>query len=398
MTNSQASRIRASAQERRKKVVPVDVEHAGFVLRLFATLLDSALMFLLTHAVFMIPMWLLGSTLTGSGELFAGLASTVGISEEDQAEIALGVLSFALVAFFGYLLLLLAVVSFYFPLFERSRLQATPGKILLGIYVCDTRGARLGFFRALFRNLGKHLSAAPLGLGFLLACVPPSKQALHDMLASCYVCKRSNVPFRQRLLGAILSVGIWIIPLMVFERSTTYVDSLKRGSRPLPSYDTPAPFNNRPASALIPPSPQRAAPPVKSQPERAPEIEKSLGDAVTGTVMGVHVRFNEARLKRGMLLFSAQGSDAALKIDLRDFGPLASKTIEVNESSAVKPTIYVERNDPARNAVRTQVYTTNNNFQLRLTLSSNLDSGELELLLPGAEPSALHGRFRIGGG
>lgn len=77
----------------------------------------------------------------------------------------------------------------YFALMESSAKQATVGKMALGIIVTDLDGRRIGFGRATGRYFAKILSVLTLGIGFLLAGLTERKQALHDMVASCYVIK-----------------------------------------------------------------------------------------------------------------------------------------------------------------------------------------------------------------
>ena len=81
------------------------------------------------------------------------------------------------------------VPLFYFAGFESSRLQATPGKFLLRMYVTDMQGNPIGFWRALGRYLGKIVSSLILHLGYLLAAFTFKKQALHDILAHTLVIK-----------------------------------------------------------------------------------------------------------------------------------------------------------------------------------------------------------------
>lgn len=81
-----------------------------------------------------------------------------------------------------------AVLIFYFALFESSALQATPGKLLFKMKVYSRTG-RLSFARALLRVLAKFLSAAILGVGFIMAAFTAKKQALHDFVVNSYVLK-----------------------------------------------------------------------------------------------------------------------------------------------------------------------------------------------------------------
>jgi uncharacterized RDD family membrane protein YckC len=77
----------------------------------------------------------------------------------------------------------------YFAGFESSALQATPGKMWLGIRVIDTQGQRITFGRATGRYFAKILSALPLYVGFMMAGFTERRQAAHDFIASCLVVR-----------------------------------------------------------------------------------------------------------------------------------------------------------------------------------------------------------------
>lgn len=65
----------------------------------------------------------------------------------------------------------------------------TPGKMALGIRVVTTNGQSVSWLRALGRTLCYNLDIFTLGIGFLLAAVPPAKRALHDMIAGTVAVK-----------------------------------------------------------------------------------------------------------------------------------------------------------------------------------------------------------------
>jgi len=75
----------------------------------------------------------------------------------------------------------------YYSGMESSPLQATIGKLAVGIYVTDLQGQRISFGRATGRHFGKVLSGLILAIGYLMAGFTARKQALHDMLATCLV-------------------------------------------------------------------------------------------------------------------------------------------------------------------------------------------------------------------
>ena len=81
----------------------------------------------------------------------------------------------------------------YYALFESSHLQATPGKLALGLRVTDLNGGRIGFGRATGRYFGKIISGLILLIGFMMAGWTSRKQALHDMMAGCCVVRKSEL-------------------------------------------------------------------------------------------------------------------------------------------------------------------------------------------------------------
>ncbi len=79
---------------------------------------------------------------------------------------------------------------FYFAGFESSKLQATPGKSLLGIIVTDMDGDPVSFGTATGRCLGKYISALILYIGFLMVAWTKQKQGLHDKIAGTLVLRK----------------------------------------------------------------------------------------------------------------------------------------------------------------------------------------------------------------
>lgn len=90
-------------------------------------------------------------------------------------------------------LLFVIAVWLYFALFESSSLQATPGKLALGLRVTDDQGRRIGFGRATGRYFGKIISGLILGIGYMMAGWTRRKQALHDMMAGCCVVRATGL-------------------------------------------------------------------------------------------------------------------------------------------------------------------------------------------------------------
>ncbi len=78
----------------------------------------------------------------------------------------------------------------YFTIFERSRLRATPGKLLLGSFVTDADGRRVSFGQASRRYVAKLGSIAAAGIGYITVLKTPQKRAFHDLMAGTLVLKR----------------------------------------------------------------------------------------------------------------------------------------------------------------------------------------------------------------
>ncbi|HVB57476.1 MAG TPA: RDD family protein [Candidatus Acidoferrales bacterium] len=89
------------------------------------------------------------------------------------------------------LLLFLMANWVYFALMESSPWRATLGKRILGLEVTDLAGNRISFARASGRFFAKILSSMTFLVGFVMAGFTAKKQALHDMLASCLVTRKT---------------------------------------------------------------------------------------------------------------------------------------------------------------------------------------------------------------
>lgn len=131
---------------------------AGFLVRAGALLLDAVWMSLFAAAATLI------ARNVGLPEMAEGIGATLGLT--------------------------LALVV---PVIGWSRWGTTPGKAILGLYVCDVDGhLGLSLPRAFLRWLGYGLSAALLGLGFIMAGLNANRRALHDLIARSYVGHRAR--------------------------------------------------------------------------------------------------------------------------------------------------------------------------------------------------------------
>ena len=89
-------------------------------------------------------------------------------------------------------LISLLLLALYHPLLEASPMQGSLGKHFIGIFITDMEGRRIGFWRALLRNLAKVTSSFILGIGYLMVAFTKQKQGLHDIIAGCLVLKHEH--------------------------------------------------------------------------------------------------------------------------------------------------------------------------------------------------------------
>jgi uncharacterized RDD family membrane protein YckC len=88
------------------------------------------------------------------------------------------------------LLVIIPIVNLvYHIVMESSVKQATHGKRIIKIRVCDMEGNRLTPTHAAGRNLAKVLSVLTLFIGYLYAFFNKQQQCLHDVVAGTLVVK-----------------------------------------------------------------------------------------------------------------------------------------------------------------------------------------------------------------
>lgn len=108
----------------------------------------------------------------------------------------------------------------YFALFESSSLQATPGKLVIGLQVTDAYGRRIGFGRASGRYFGMYVSTLILCIGYLLAGWTARRQALHDVMAGCCVVRKAGLEAWRGWLAAGVAATPDAAPAVPRVRST----------------------------------------------------------------------------------------------------------------------------------------------------------------------------------
>lgn len=153
------------------------VEYAGFWWRFLAYIIDD----LIIGAV----SWIFALPILAIFGISMYSFSEAGMNPDDAELLLIPIIMAG--SSIGFLAII--VQWLYFALMESSKHQGTLGKIVLKIKVTDVEGNRINFARATGRHFGKILSGMILMIGYIMAGFTEKKQALHDILASCYVIK-----------------------------------------------------------------------------------------------------------------------------------------------------------------------------------------------------------------
>lgn len=175
--------------------------YAGFWLRAAALIIDQSI---------------LGITV-----LIVGLVYSVGIFQvihsdsvtwaqlsDDQNPVANAAVITGVVAWFYTLIVYFLGRWIYFSVMESSRMQGTLGKWLVGIRVTDEYGKRITFGRAAGRYFAKVITGMTFFVGYIMAGFTVQKQALHDVIASCLVVRKSYFMQQDNVSGGTSHSGM----------------------------------------------------------------------------------------------------------------------------------------------------------------------------------------------
>lgn len=153
------------------------IQYAGFWWRFLAHLIDNILISFVA-GIFIFPiMGIFGLSMYSMMES--------GMEVEESPVFWGSIISMYAAIFF----ISLVINWLYYAILESSKTQGTVGKLLLKIKVTDYNYERISFGRATGRFLGKYVSGFILMIGYIMAGFTEKKQALHDLMASCYVTK-----------------------------------------------------------------------------------------------------------------------------------------------------------------------------------------------------------------
>jgi uncharacterized RDD family membrane protein YckC len=195
-------------------VIPIETHQcAGFFRRFFATSFDCAIVFLASvFVMFVFPVMV--NLNWGVPTQHSSLTST-----QETVMIVLTICG---------ALLVVACSLLYGPLFESSRLQATPGKYLLNLNVVRIDGNRMQFNEALHKQGLQHILAAVLGICFPVYAVSyvfltgKHKQTIYDKVGNRVVLVKG--PPRTRMIVSIVAALLIMAGLSVVGVLNMYRD------------------------------------------------------------------------------------------------------------------------------------------------------------------------------
>ncbi|MDP6704772.1 MAG: RDD family protein [Alphaproteobacteria bacterium] len=141
------------------------VRNGGFWIRVLAYIIDSIILWIVYFVVMLIFGFNMEAMMMQDADAAEAIGSTIG--------------------FTTMLIWLLYSVGFI-----SSKLQATPGKLVVGVKVTDDEGQRVSILRALGRELSKIISGLILMIGFIMVAFTDRKRGLHDMIAGTLVSYR----------------------------------------------------------------------------------------------------------------------------------------------------------------------------------------------------------------
>jgi uncharacterized RDD family membrane protein YckC len=160
----------------------MNTNYAGFWLRFVAFIIDSIIIGCV-RAFVIVPI------LAAMG---IGISQNMPTNMDDPGAMMPFIAS--MMALAGVVSLISMVITvLYYAILESSNMQASIGKLALGLVVLDESGQKIDFSKALIRNLGKIVSSMILFIGFIMAGFTDKKQGLHDIIAKTIVVKKAPV-------------------------------------------------------------------------------------------------------------------------------------------------------------------------------------------------------------
>jgi len=179
------------------------VVYAGFWKRVAASFIDSFVTTALSYAVQIPLMMVFGVGMAGMADSDNPFGTGAGVAM---------IVMIYMVA--------LAIPLLYFSWMHSSSMQASLGKMAVGIKVVRSDGQRITFWRAFGRYWAMIPSALILLIGYVMAGFTERKQALHDMMCDTLVVDKwaytEHPEWQRDELGTVTVVILALFGLMMF--------------------------------------------------------------------------------------------------------------------------------------------------------------------------------------
>ena len=160
----------------------MNTNYAGFWMRFVAFVIDNIIIGIL-RAFVIVPIL---------ATMGYGLSQEIPTDMENPDQIMRFI---AMIAAIGGVVTLVSTIIWvlYYTFMESSNLQASVGKLALGLIVTDENGGKIDFSKALVRSLSKVISSMILCIGFIMVGFTDRKQGLHDIIAKTLVVKKGSI-------------------------------------------------------------------------------------------------------------------------------------------------------------------------------------------------------------
>ena len=309
--------------------------YAGFWLRVAASFIDGAALFVVQLVVLLI-LFALRSII--SATMSGNLASLTSI----------------------------LLMWLYYAYMESSPRQATIGKQLVGIKVTDLQGNRISFGRATGRTFAKILSLAIFFIGYLMVAFTARSQGLHDMMAGTVVIKEKEVPAGKVVTMAILA---GFLPMIVAMGLSFYIIFLVIGQALLGNLQvvttTTTPSGKVSTITLVPEGEQ-----TKTSPEPAvmteADYDKLLSNKLTGFDEAYSVNVGPAVLKLSSF-WSIVKENPSICVEVKTI-PISNLTMSYHAARVTIDHVWDKNGN--------ELYNPQSSFEQPIFQSINLSSNE----------------------
>ena len=372
-------------------VLNIPMRPAGFWLRFLASFADAALVAVITLGVDLLLALLLKGPLS---QIIQGFfESVLGFSSSAQSpdSFIAAILLTSVIAIVGVMIVNTFVWVAYHTLFEVSPLGGSPGKAMVGLRVTTENGEPITITRSFLRNIAKIFSMLSLGIGYISAGFTIQKQALHDILTGSVVNASLEMPGHVRAMGSVASVSLFFA-WYVFLGNPESLSKITTRSAPASSYSYSSGHSKEKKSE------SKESVVITNENIGVLSKQKGLAGIVRGqSFIPSKVLFSPTVQTLNFRTGSGFLPDQEITIFLfTDLKELPGKIFKVGrDTKGLTPHIHIASKTSGNSAPERKIFTKNYALYLRIHgISGKIISGEIKLLVPGAQGAKLAGSFK----